>query len=131
MIRRYRNGGALLFIETEVFSNNETGSDSHSVTFSTQVTGEPGSVVTFKVTTYTASPGATPNYTVDGTSYVLNNTFTRTLDGSGQVTFVQYVDVGAGSASGNALDVILTIESTTIGPINTLQDSTNISKTIT
>jgi|GEM_PF-3326430 len=129
MIRRYRNGGALIYIPTLVASNTLASSTSHSVTYTTKVTGEPGSIVGFKVTTYAASGGASPNYQVNGTSHVLNDTFNLTLDGSGQVTFTQLVDVGT-TTSGNSLDVILTIETTSIGYVSGSANNTNISKTV-
>jgi hypothetical protein len=126
MLRRYRSGGALIFIQTIFASNTPAGSTAQTQTYNTAITGEPGSVVTFEVTTYTHSYGS-PNYTVDGVTHVLSDTFTRTLDGSGNASFVQVVDVGT-STPGNGIDVILTITNTTIGPIG-LPDTTNCSKT--
>ncbi len=127
MIKRYRNTGALIYIVTQVATNTLASSTASTATYNTTISGEPGSVVGFKVTTYSHSNGGAA-YTVDGVTYVLNDTFTRTLDGSGNASFVQFIDVGTTTPS-NAINVVLTIETTSIGPVSGLVNNTNISKT--
>jgi hypothetical protein len=127
MIRRYLPKGQALFRKTLFSSNILTGSTTRTQTYNTAITGEPGSVVTFGVTTYTHSNGGA-SFTVDGVSHVLSDTFTRTLDSGGNASFVQVIDIGT-TTPGNAINVILTITNTTIGPIG-IPATNNISKTI-
>lgn len=128
MIKRYlRSGGTgSSGISTFFQSNVLDSTTATSVTYTSTVKGAVAAVVTIKVTTLGHSnPGY--SYTVDGVSYVLNDTFTRTLDGSGLISFVQFADVGT-SVGGNAIDVILTLESSTNGTI-VPPNTTNIGKT--
>jgi len=117
MIIRHLMIGAAKYLTTFFFSNTQTAYTVQTSTNTTVVKGEPGSVVTFKVTTYNHSY-VSPNYQVDGVTKFLNDTFTRTLDGTGQISFVQFLDVGT-SVSGNGINIILTITATTIGAIGT------------
>lgn len=128
MIKRYlRQGGTGSSSTSTYFQSNVLDSTTTtSVTYTSTIKGAPSAVVTIQVTTLNASH--TPHtYTVDGVPHVLNDIFTKTLDGSGLVSFVQFADVGT-SVSGNGIDVILTLQSSTNGTI-VPPDTTNISKT--
>lgn len=122
MIRRYYivcSGGP----RCNFFSNTLTGSTTTTATYDTVIKGIPGSVVTFKVTTLTHAAN-TPVYKVDGTTYVLNDTFTKTIGADGTVTISQFLDTGS-SSSGSVILVILTIFSVSrglIGSQNTQQN---------
>ena len=126
MIKRYRRTGGAIYLPTHVASNTLTLETGSTKSYSTVVNGEPGAVVSFKVTIYIHSFGGA-SYTVDSVTKVLNDTFTRTLDGSGNVTIAQVIDVGT-TTPGNAINVVLTITGTTIGSVGS-PDNTNISKT--
>ncbi len=128
MIKRYRRTGALIYAHTKVASNTAGSGTSTTQNYSTQVTDEPGAVVGFKVTIYSATSGGA-DYEVNSVSHVLNDTFNLTLDGSGQVTFTQFINIGT-STPGNTISVQLTIESTTIGTVDTINYFTNITKSI-
>ena len=128
MIRRYMREGGTGTGSTSTFFQSTVldSSTATSVTYTSTIKGAPAAVVTIKVTTLNAS--FTPHtFTVDGVTYILNNTFTRTLDGSGLISFVQFADVGT-SIPGNAINVILTLESSTDGMI-VPPNISNISKT--
>jgi hypothetical protein len=127
MISRYLLSGQTKYIPSNIGSNTPSGSTGTTQTYTTVYAGEPGAVLGLKVTSYTHSSGGAL-YTFNGTTYVLNDTFNITLDGAGQFTATQVVDVGT-SSPGNGIDVIVTIMSTTIGAVGT-PNSTNISKTI-
>lgn len=127
MIKRYRHLGRLIFIPSGFSSDTVIGDTTSTKTFSTVITGEPGSVVTFQVTTYAHTNGGA-NYTVDGVVKVLTDIFTRTLDGAGQVTITQFIDVGTTTPS-NGINIVLTITATTIGPVSGTTNTDSISKT--
>lgn len=114
-------------INTYFLSNTLQSTTGQSATYLSVIQGAAGATITFKVTTLSKSnPGG--YYEVDGVVYNLNDTFTRVLNGSGQVSITQYINVGT-STTGNAIDVILTIYATTNGTI-VPPNTTNISKTI-
>lgn len=98
------------------FSNTPAGSTTTTATFTTVISGIPASVVTLKVTTLTHGANPSPVYTVDGTPYVLNDTFTKTIGGTGTVTITQVLDTGS-STPGSIILVVLTILSVSIGQI--------------
>lgn len=111
MIKRYFSALAAVFY-TRYISNVEQSHTATTITFLTVVNGFPSATVTFKVTSYSASdPSAV--YKVNGTTHVLNDTFDVTLDGSGNTTLTQFLDVG----SGTAIDITLTIFGVTKGLI--------------
>lgn len=128
MMSRYLLAGQTKYRAAVVGSFTPAGSTSSSQTYTGQYKGEPGAVLTLKVTSYTTSnPGGT-TFTFNGSTYILNDTFNVTLDGSGNSpAFTQVIDVGT-STPGNGADVIVTIISTTIGSPGT-PNTTNISKT--
>lgn len=115
MIRRYFSSLATGFY-TFFVSNVEASHTSQTITFTTVIQGEPLANVTFKVTLYSASDPGAANYEVDGTSYVLNDTFVLALDSTGGLTITQFLDVGT-ATSGNALNIELTIFSVDKGLI--------------
>lgn len=116
MIKRYRHLGAVILVKTQVGSNTAGSGTATTQNYSTIIAGEPGAVVGFKVTLYSHTAGGA-NYTVDGTTYILNNTFTRTLDGTGHITLAQFIDIGT-ITPGNAISVQLSITSTSIGVVS-------------
>lgn len=128
MIKRYMRVGGSHGTSVSTFyqSNTLASSTSRTITYTTVVQGAPMADITFKITALIHS-NAGYGYTVDGISYVLNQTFVKTLDGSGLLTFTQFADVGT-SVSGNGINVILTIFSTSNGSI-VPPSTTNISKT--
>lgn len=106
MIRRYyiASGGGR---HTDFTNNVLASSTSQTSTYDTTLTGPPGCIVTLQVTTFTHSdPGA--DFKVNGTSYILNDTFPLTLDPTGNNTFTWFMDVGT-SSSGNIILIVLTI----------------------
>ncbi len=128
MIKRYQRvgGPGSSSISTYVQSNIFEGETAQTKTYNTTIKGAALAIITFKVTTLNHSnPGYA--YTVDGVSHILNDIFTKTLDGSGLVTFTQFIDAGT-STPGNVINVILTLESSTNGTI-TSPNNTNIEKT--
>lgn len=127
MISRYLLSGQTKYIKSRLGSLTFVSNTSTSVTYSAQFLGEPGAVMLMKVTSLTKS-NMSGFFKVNGSTYILNDTFNLTLDGAGQVTITELVDVGT-STPGNGIDAILTIMTTTIGSIGT-PDHTNISWTI-
>lgn len=126
MIIRHLMIGAAKFLATFFFSNTQTAFTVQTSTCTTVVKGEPGSVVTFTVTTYSHTNGGAV-YKVDGVTHVISDTFNRTLDGTGQISFVQFVDVGT-AVTGNGINVQITITATSIGFIGSFP-TVNTSKT--
>lgn len=126
MIKRYvRN--VSLGIPVFFVSNTNTGSTITENDYTTIVQGAPHAIVTYKVTAFSDNGGAA-TYSVDGTPYVLNDTFTRTLDGTGADTFSQVIDVGDNIGGDNA-SATLDIIATTIGRLGSPL-SVNVSKTV-
>lgn len=77
------------------------------------ISGAAGAVVTIQVTTYTNN-NTMGELLVNGSLYFLNNTFTVTLDGSGNGSFLARVQGDPGQ-SGTVVRAIFTITSVTIG----------------
>lgn len=126
MIKRYRHIGGIILVNTHIGSNTQTGSTTSTATFTTVLSGEPGAVVTLNVSAYShTAPGAA--FIVDGTTYVLGNTFTKTLDGTGNYTMIQVLDVGTLTA-GNFVSGNLHITATTIGIVDPTNNLTSNSK---
>lgn len=129
MISRYLLSGQAKFLQSQVGGNTETGSTGTTQTWQTDYSGEPGVVLGMKVTSYSHSSGSA-NYTVNGTTHVLNDTFNLTLDGSGNASIVQFIDVGT-STPPAGIFVTLTIMTTTGGGVvSPLANQTTLSKTI-
>lgn len=127
MIKRYRHLGAVIFIKSGFESETLDSETASTQTWDTVIKGEPGAVVTFVVTAYVFTNGG-HNYTVDGVSKSLTDTFTKTLDGTGHVTITQFIDVGT-TTPGNAINTTLTITGTTIGPVDPVANQSTLSKT--
>lgn len=130
MIKRYRHGGSLILVNTHIGSNIQTGDTTSTATFTTVLSGEPGAVVTIEVSSYTHTAGASgASFSVDGTTKILGDTFTKTLDGTGNYTMTQFYDVGT-LTSGESLYVNLHIIGTTIGTVDPINNLTNNYKTV-
>lgn len=112
---------------TRYVYNSISGSTTQTVTYTTIVNGPAGAVVTFKLTTFNHSnPGAV--YKCNGLTYILNDTFNVTLDGSGATTLTQFLDVGT-STPGNGANTILTITAVSIGLVGAA-NTAGMSKTV-
>lgn len=127
MISRYLLSGQTKFIPSHTGSITYISNTTRTVTNTVQFLGEPGAVLGMKVTTFSHSNSGA-NFRVDGSSYVLNDTFVLTLDSAGQVTVTMFLDVGT-STIGNAAVAVVTIETTTIGGIG-VPNNAGISWTI-
>jgi len=79
------------------------------------VTGAAGAILTFQVTLY-INANDMGQVMVNGGIYFLNDTFTVTLDGSGNGSFVARVQGDAGD-TGTAVEARFTIISVSIGQI--------------
>lgn len=128
MLGRYLLSGQAKFLQSQVGANNETGSTGTTQTWQTDYTGEPGAVLGMKVTSYSHSSGSAV-YKVNGSTYILNDTFNITLDGSGNASVTQFIDVGT-STPPAGIAVTLTIMTTTIGTVAPVGNQTTLSKTI-
>ncbi len=113
MIKRFRVGK---YLAPCYFANNTPGSTtSLTANFTVDLKGAPGATVYLQVTTYIASPG-TPFLKVDGTTYVLNDTFTKTLDGTG--TYNLAIQIGFSSGGGaQSINIFLAIDNVSPGKI--------------
>lgn len=126
MIKRYRHAGGIILVNTHIGSNNLTSSTASTATFTTILSGEPGAVLTINVSAYShTDPGA--NFSVDGVTHILGDNFTKTLDGTGNLTIIQFLDVGT-TTPGNFLGVNLHITATTIGIVDPINNLTSNSK---
>lgn len=113
MIKRYKVGA---YLPRTYFLPHVPGSStSLTSTYHEYVTGAPGAVVSFKVTAYSASPGS-PVFTVGGVTHLLNDTFTKTLDGTGNVTFDIVIGFLSGG-SGQGINVTLAITGASAGKL--------------
>lgn len=106
MIKRYYPALAAQ-IYTHYLSNVVASFTGSTVTYTTVIKGVPFANVTFKVTTYSAA-SMSAVYQVNGTSYVLNDTFTLALDATGLLSITQFLDVGD-MITGHGLFIVLTI----------------------
>lgn len=130
MIKRYRHSGGVIYVNTRIGSNTKTADTTSTATFTTVLSGEPGAVVTINVSSYSHTAGAGgASFTVDGTVHVLGDTFTKTLDGTGNYTMTQVFDVGT-TTSGESLYVNLHLTATTIGIVDPINNLTSNSKTV-
>lgn len=123
MIGRYLLSGHAKFLKTFFASNTPTGGTGSTQNWNTKITGEPGSVVGFQVEVYSASQMSAV-LQIDGTPYVLNDTFSKTLDGTGQYTLAWFMDVGT-TTPGNGFAVRIYVISTTIGTIGSPDNQQN------
>jgi hypothetical protein len=113
MIRRYKTG----YTPPCFFkSNTQTSTTSNKDTYSVVVKCAKYAVVGFKVTTFINSYGL-GFYTINGTGRVLNDTFSITDSGSGTFTLTIVIGWPTTPPTGNGINVILTIESTSKGKL--------------
>jgi hypothetical protein len=84
----------------------------------TNVSGAAGAVVTFQVTTCNTSSNAYGQILVNGSQVFLNNTFTVTLDGSGNGSFISRCQ-GDPTETGTAVQAVFSIIGVSIGQTGT------------
>lgn len=116
MIKRYLavlGGSGVTYIASNVLASSTIS----TATFTIIVNGAPNSVVTFKVTTYSASDPGSAVLTINTVTYVLNNTFNITLDNFGTTTITEVLNVGS-MTTGHGIQVIVTIESASLGVVS-------------
>lgn len=117
MIIRYRasmsSGGGST---TKVLSNTFISGTANTGNWEIVVQGPPSAVVGFKVTGFT-SFGVVPENKINGSDYVLNQTFSLTLDAiTGKTTITQMLSIA--NVAGNRINVQVTIESVSVGGIS-------------
>lgn len=116
MILRYRAAMSGASTITKVISNTFVSGTANTGNWDIVVKGPLSAVVTFKVTIFT-SVGVVPENNINGSDYVLNQTFTVTLDAiTGLSTLNQRLSVA--NVHGNRINVQVSIISVTSGGIS-------------
>ncbi|MEI8111168.1 MAG: hypothetical protein WCH59_09285 [Chitinophagia bacterium] len=131
MLHRYVNtldGGSFSGVACNFGAATNTSSNSSYYQETTNIVGAAGAVVTVQVTSYTNTNGTPPSagVQVDNAFVYLNNTFTVTLNGSGQGSFVSRVS-GNPTNTGTIVRATFTITGVTTGYVGT-PNSRQISK---
>lgn len=123
LLRHFVNSGGKPQI-TRIQSNTLTSSTANTAHYAIVVAGPKSTVVGFKVTIYSAF-GTGAEMSVNSVDYVLNDTFSVTLDAvTGLSTLDQYLKMD--NTSGYRLSVQITIETVSKGVIGnpSFQDNT-------
>lgn len=131
MLHRYvstLDAGAASGVACNFAASSNVSSTSSFYQETENIVGAAGAVVTIQVTTYNNTNGSPPGsgVQVDNQFVVLNNTFTITLNGSGQGSFVANAS-GNPTNTGTIVRAIFTITGVTTGYIGT-PNSKQISK---
>lgn len=101
---------------TGVLSNTLISSTANTGTWEIVISGPKDCIVGFQVTLF-SSLGTGPENTINGTDYVLNDTFSLTLDHvTGQTTISQILSIA--NVTTNRINVQVTIETVSKGTIN-------------
>lgn len=116
MIIRYRAAMSGASTITKIISNTFTGGTSNTGNWTIVVKGPLSAVVGFKVTGFN-SLGVVPENKINGSDYVLNQTFSLTLDAiTGLTTITQMLSIA--NVPGNRINVQVTIETVSSGGIS-------------
>lgn len=122
MLRRYYIGlgtpDTLVLHNTTFFNGTTTGVEtSFAASYTVAVKGLPGSTLTIKVSAILADPSG--SLTINSVSKLVNDTFTVTVDGSGNGSFAAHLEIGGGTVTaGQYVRAILDIVSVTTGAID-------------
>jgi hypothetical protein len=113
MISRYKVFGQPAI--TLVQSNTLSSSTANTATYTVVIQGPKSCVVGLKVTLF-SSFGSSPQMSINSTFYVLNDTFSVTLDAvTGLATLTQFLSIS--NTSGHTISVQVTIETVSKGII--------------
>lgn len=113
MIKRYKAAMSTAPEITKVVSNTLDSSTANTATYTIVISGPKSCIVGFKVTIFNVL-GSFGEMDIDGSSYVLNDTFNYTTDAvTGLITLTQFLTVT--NSPGNRIDTQVTIETVSKG----------------